>query len=99
MSGPKCFEVVETTLCNARRGNRAGCDRAMAYFGQIFEKLQEVNFRLQSVGGVQVTPKEQPESLNLRLATAFANPNNDGLETSDDDWKYYTQQFQMLIRL
>jgi hypothetical protein len=80
MSGPKCLQVVQTTLCNARRGNRAECDRAAAHFGRLFERLQEVNSRLQSVGGMEVTPKEQPKSLARRVATTFSNPKNDGLE-------------------
>jgi len=80
MSGPKCLQVVQTTLCNARRGNRAECERAAAYFGRIFEKLQEMNSRLQSVGSKQVTPEEQPESLARRVTTVFSDPNNDGLQ-------------------
>jgi prefoldin subunit 5 len=80
MSGPKCLQVVQTTLCNGRRGNHAECDRAAAYFGRIFEKLQEMNSRLQSLGSKQVTPKEQPESLARRVATIFSEPNKDGLE-------------------
>jgi predicted MPP superfamily phosphohydrolase len=80
MSGPKCLQVVQTTLFDARRGNRAECDRAAAYFGRVFERLQEVNSRLRSVGSGEVTPKEQPQSLARRATTAFSNPNNDGLE-------------------
>src|ERR1019366_5196124 len=80
MSGPKCLQVVQTTLSDARRSNRAECDRAVAYFGRIFERLQEVNSRLQSVGSKEVIPKQQPESLARRITTTFSNPNNDGLE-------------------
>ncbi|MGP8199054.1 MAG: hypothetical protein ACLQU4_06070, partial [Limisphaerales bacterium] len=80
MSGPKCLQVVQTTLCNARRGNRAECDRAAAYFGRVFERLQEVNSRLRSIGSEEITAKEQPKSLARRVTATFSNPNNDGLE-------------------
>jgi hypothetical protein len=81
MSGPKCLQVVQTTLSDARRSNRADCDRAAAFFGRVFERLQEVNSRLQSVGCSVATPKEQPQSLAHRVTTVFSNPNNDGFET------------------
>ena len=79
MSGPKCFEVRETTLNNARRGNRADCEATLAEYRRLFRQYSELTDRARSVEVAAPSPATDPARLAKRVATVFANSRDDGL--------------------
>ena len=79
MSGPKCFEVRETTLNNARRSNRADCEATLAEYRRLFRQYSELTDRARSVEVAAPSPATDPARLAKRVATVFANSRDDGL--------------------
>lgn len=79
MSGPKCFEVSETTLRNARRGNRAECDGTLAEYRRLFRQYSELTDRARSVEVAAPSPATDPARMAKRVDTVFANQTNDGI--------------------
>lgn len=79
MSGPKCLEVVQTTLHAARQGNRAECDRALAQYRRVFLDCQQVLSRLKGCGVEVRSGSPSPESLAQEVHSVFADPTCDGI--------------------
>ena len=79
MSGPKCLEVVETTLHAARQGNRAQCDRTIAQYRRVFLEFEQVSIRLRGSGVELWSASPSPDSLAQEVRSIFANPTCDGI--------------------
>ena len=80
MSGPKCFEVTETTLRQARRSNRAQCDTALAEYRRLFGQCSELAERARNLELTAPSPTADPVLLARRVEAGFANARNDGLD-------------------
>ena len=80
MSGPKCFEVTETTLRQARRSNRAQCEATLAEYRRLFRQYSDLADRAHMLGLSAPPLTADPALVARRVETGFANERNDGLD-------------------
>lgn len=80
MSGPKCFEVTETALQEARRSNRALCDTFLAEYRRLFQQNSEMLGRARNLALSESSFSTDPSLLADRVERAFANVREGGID-------------------